>query len=159
MDRPPPHNRMLSSLTDTLFVVERRSQYRRVMRFRGCASFSVLTWAVRALAFSVGVAVVLSGALPTVGHSPTTAVRVNKLVSQESFVTSSASGNVGHRCNGPTAGGQLGSCVSTGFSAALWSAATNRVFPAPETLQVMLRTALDLSHQWRGMPPDRPPRA
>jgi hypothetical protein len=63
-----------------------------------------------------------------------------------------------HPCKQGMAAAAANSCAVSGFSAGLPSADTDQAAPAVTTARLGPALHAGLAHQWRTLPPDRPPR-
>lgn len=104
-----------------------------------------------------GIALVL-GSLSGAIQGASAASHSNDIISR-SLTTLQTDRSMQHPCKRGVAAAPVGACAISGFSAALPTAGFVHAPPAVASGRLGLGRYASLAHQWRGFPPDRPPRA
>ena len=150
-----------SCLTYTLFVVQSRFGYRKNMESAGRVGRSKSRWHSTAwfiilLVFGV---VLVIGSFPSEVRSVSAAPLVSELTPYASTAMETYRSAGAHPCKRGAVAGSNGTCVASGFSAGLPATSIERAMPTVTISQLGPRPYTSLVHQWRGFPPDRPPRS
>jgi hypothetical protein len=105
-----------------------------------------------------GVALVL-GALPGAVPGASAASHPDEITLRASTVVETDRSKPSHPCKRGAVAAPIGACAAAGFAAGLAAAGVEHMPPAATGAQPGLRPYASLAHQWRGYPPDRPPRS
>lgn len=105
-----------------------------------------------------GIALLL-GAMPGAVRSASAIAHPDDVTLRASAVVETDHSKPSHPCKRGAVAAPIGACAAAGFSAGLATAGIEHLPPAVTAAQPGPRPYAGLAPQWRGYPPDRPPRS